>query len=103
MPGFTQNFDERPRYGCIKDPPCLYDPTDSFRKNFQRDLALLKAWMDEQSREESRILSIYAWNEWHEGGIIEPNVRDGARYLDVINVVFRLPKNPCDKSILDRK
>lgn len=103
MPGFTQNFDERPRYGCIKDPPCLYDPTDSFRKNFQRDLAFLKAWMDEQPREESKTLSIYAWNEWHEGGIIEPNVRDGARYLDIINVVFGLPRNPCDKSILDKR
>jgi len=103
MPGFTQNFDERPRFGCIKAPPCLYDPTDSFRNNFQRDLELLKAWMDEQPREESRILSVYAWNEWHEGGIIEPNVRDGARYLDSINVVFRLPRNPCDTALLDKQ
>jgi len=103
MPGFTQNFDERPRYGCIKDPPCLYDPTDSFRKNFQRDLALLKAWMDEQPREESRILSIYAWNEWHEGGILEPNVRDGARYLEFINAVLHLPRNPCDPLLLDQQ
>ena len=103
VPGFTQNFDERPRFGCIKNPPCLYDPTDSYRKNFQQDLAQLKVWMDEQPREESRILSIYAWNEWHEGGILEPNVRDGARYLDLINTVFRLPRNPCDPSILDKK
>ena len=101
IPGFTQNFDERPRYGCIKNPPCWYDPTDSFRKNFQQDLAQLKAWMDEQPREESRILSIYAWNEWHEGGIIEPNVRDGARYLDMINTVFQLPRNPCDPALLE--
>jgi hypothetical protein len=101
MPGFTQNFDERPRYGCIKNPPCWYDPTDTFRKNFQQDLAQLKAWMDEQPREESRILSIYAWNEWHEGGIIEPNVRDGARYLDMINTVFQLPRNPCDPALLE--
>ena len=101
MPGFTQNFDERPRYGCIKSPPCLYDSTDSFRKNFQQDLAQLKAWMDEQPREESRILSIYGWNEWHEGGIIEPNVRDGARYLDMINTVFQLPRNPCDPALLE--
>jgi len=101
IPGFTQNFDERPRYGCIKNPPCWCDPTDSFRKNFQQDLAQLKAWMDEQPREESRILSIYAWNEWHEGGIIEPNVRDGDRYLDMINTVFLLPRNPCDPALLE--
>lgn len=100
VPGFTQNFDERPRFGCIKDPPCLYDPTDSFRKNFEPDLARLKAWMDAQPREESRILSIYAWNEWHEGGILEPNVRDGARYLEAIRKVFTLPRLPCDPALL---
>ena len=91
LPGFTQNFDERPRYGCIKPGGCLYDGTDSFRKNFRRDLAEVKSWMDAQPRAECRILSIYAWNEWHEGGIIEPNVRDGAKYLGMIQDVFQLP------------
>jgi Glycosyltransferase WbsX len=33
---------------------------------------------------------IYAWNEWHEGGHIEPNVRDGCAYLNTIRQQFDL-------------
>jgi hypothetical protein len=35
-------------------------------------------------------LTIYAWNEWAEGGHIEPNVRDHAYYLEKLQQVFGL-------------
>jgi glycosyl transferase family WbsX/uncharacterized protein DUF5648 len=34
---------------------------------------------------------VYAWNEWHEGGHIEPNVRDGCGYLNAINDRLAVP------------
>ncbi|HKR81676.1 MAG TPA: glycoside hydrolase family 99-like domain-containing protein [Candidatus Saccharimonadales bacterium] len=36
-------------------------------------------------------MTMYAWNEWHEGGIIEPNVRDGSYYLNNLQNTFGLP------------
>ena len=33
---------------------------------------------------------IYAWNEWHEGGHIEPNVRDGCAYLNTVRERLKL-------------
>ncbi len=33
---------------------------------------------------------LYAWNEWHEGGVIEPNERDGCTYLDIVREELRL-------------
>jgi hypothetical protein len=38
-------------------------------------------------------MTMYAWNEWHEGGIIEPNVRDGDYYLRTLQSTFGLPNN----------
>jgi hypothetical protein len=30
------------------------------------------------------LVSLFAWNEWHEGGIIEPNKRGGCRHRDTL-------------------
>jgi len=35
-----------------------------------------------------RIVSIYAWNEWSEGGYLEPEGRTGNAYLDAVKSVF---------------
>jgi Glycosyltransferase WbsX len=40
-----------------------------------------------------RIVSIYAWNEWSEGGYLEPEERTGNDYLESIKDVFP-PKQP---------
>lgn len=39
-------------------------------------------------------MTMYAWNEWVEGGIIEPNVRDGSYYLNNIQNSFNLQPRP---------
>ena len=36
------------------------------------------------------LVLIYAWNEWHEGGHIEPNVRDGCVYLNTVRERLKL-------------
>jgi hypothetical protein len=35
-----------------------------------------------------RIVTIYAWNEWTEGGYLEPEARTGSAYLNAIKEVF---------------
>ena len=40
-------------------------------------------------------LFLYAWNEWHEGGIIEPNKRDGCAYLDILHTELSLQGPGC--------
>ena len=44
--------------------------------------------MDASAGPWRRYLTIYAWNEWNEGGIIEPNVSDGSAYLAAVAEVF---------------
>ena len=51
-----------------------------------RLLDLVAADIAESDRPQivDNMVLVYAWNEWHEGGIIEPNARDGCLYLDII-------------------
>jgi hypothetical protein len=35
-----------------------------------------------------RMLTVYAWNEWAEGGYLEPDTVHGMGYLDAIKRVF---------------
>ena len=41
-----------------------------------------------------RIVTIYAWNEWTEGGYLEPEARTGMGYLEAVRDVFRRPNSP---------
>ena len=35
-----------------------------------------------------RILNINCWNEWTEGSYLEPNQRNGMKYLEAIREIF---------------
>jgi hypothetical protein len=97
MPCFMQNLDERPRVGVMKNSGPFIHLSQHSLANFTLGLQDVKTWMDAQNDELSHILTIYAWNEWHEGGIVEPNIRDGAIYLNAISDAFELPigHDPC--------
>lgn len=64
---------------------------------FAAALETAKQAMDASQDSLSRYLTIYAWNEWNEGGIIEPNVKDGSAYLQALAKVFSEPppSRPC--------
>ena len=64
--------------------------TDRSPQLFREALLRTKALMDSSSSPLKNFLTIYAWNEWNEGGIIEPNEKDGATYLLTIADVFHL-------------
>lgn len=98
-PCMLQNFDERPRQDIlVKDRAAiryLVGKTDAL---FRQNLAATKRFVDtEYARTGSaaaRIVYLYAWNEWHEGGVLEPNVATGARDLNIVTDVFQLPRAP---------
>ena len=46
-----------------------------------------KSWLDRHP-ESSGIVTLNSWNEWVEGSYIEPDVKNGTKYLDAIRVVF---------------
>lgn len=103
MPCIPLTVDERPRlystystnaYSLKQDIKHLKD--FSFDK-FTMGLKNAKRWIDSHPTEASHIFTVYAWNEWHEGGIIEPNVKDKSLYLNNISEVFQLPigKDTC--------
>ncbi len=103
MPCMFSWYDERPRLGLLKGKAQM-SFVDEYRITLPNPQASLvtnmtaaKSWMDTKQDEISHILTIYAWNEWHEGGIIEPNVKNKSMLLNAIANVFGLIKgsDPC--------
>jgi hypothetical protein len=101
--GATSGFDNRPWDAIgITDPGAnateaqlenafsWYD--DQSIGRFGTLLASLQADIDASTRPPTvdNFVLVYAWNEWHEGGHIEPNVRDGCAYLDTLHTQLRL-------------
>jgi hypothetical protein len=101
--GVTSGFDNRPWDAIgITDPGpdateaqleqsfSWYD--DHTVARFGTLLANLQADIDASTRPPTvdNLVLVYAWNEWHEGGHIEPNVRDGCAYLNAIHDNLKL-------------
>ncbi len=98
----TSNFDERPRISILipdPDPPTEENLKAAFRwyddhslDRFESLLGHVEDDIQQSTRPElvDNFVLVYAWNEWHEGGYIEPNRRDGCAYLDAIRSTFRL-------------
>jgi LPXTG-motif cell wall-anchored protein len=87
------DFDERPRYPIEQTDPAeirwFPDHTmDLFRqavRNARQDITT-----STRPQAVDNLVLFYAWNEWHEGGVIEPNARDGCAYLDIIRAELAL-------------
>jgi hypothetical protein len=84
-------FDEAPRTGFWVEASAVRRFTDDTKVQFPQALSAVKTSMDGAPMSTvDNYLTVYAWNEWHEGGVIEPNVRDGSYYLDSLKSVFGL-------------
>lgn len=89
LPCFAANFDERPRQDLmIRDRAAVRYFKDYSDAGLRAGLVEVRALMDRQRTDVGRMLTLYAWNEWHEGGILEPNARDGDARLKVVSQVF---------------
>jgi len=94
-----ENFDERPRQDLqIADRTAVRYFVGKTDAAFRHNLAATKQFSDSEYLKDhnaaDRIIYLYAWNEWHEGGILEPNVATGAADLNVVTDVFQLPRSP---------
>ncbi|MFG1626701.1 glycoside hydrolase family 99-like domain-containing protein [Kribbella sp. NPDC049227] len=92
------DFDERPRYP-IETPDVnaiRWMPDQSF-DGYRQAVRNATADMATSTRPSTvdNYLFLYAWNEWHEGGIIEPNERDGCAYLDILHTELQLQGPGC--------
>jgi len=84
-------FNEAPRTNLFMPKSSVQYFKDDTKSQFPGALnATLKSMQSQSASPVDNYMTLYAWNEWHEGGIIEPNVRDGSYYLQNIQAVFGL-------------
>ncbi|MGH8794146.1 MAG: glycoside hydrolase family 99-like domain-containing protein [Stackebrandtia sp.] len=87
------DFDERPRYPIEQtDSEKIRWFDDHTLEGFRQSAANVREDIDASTRppEVDNIVYVYAWNEWHEGGAIEPNARDECAYLEILAEELRL-------------
>lgn len=98
IPCTNAGADNRPWYLSwgAKKPDCSSPSTGCFYNNnvtpeiFEQHLRTVKQYLDQNADFTSKMLTIYAWNEWSEGAAIEPSKKDGYKYLDILQNVFGL-------------
>lgn len=77
-PQLIPRWDKTPRKG--HDAQIYYNSTpEAFRKSIKLALDVIKDKPDEK-----KILFLFAWNEWGEGAYLEPDLKYGHEYLDVL-------------------
>jgi hypothetical protein len=100
IPGVSTGFDTRPwwKVGWVEStvPNDTNYNTEISLTAFRDHLIDARSYLDRYPEETSRTLIVYAWNEWGEGGIIEPSRTKGYQALDTLKEVFglsaRLPR-----------
>ncbi|MFC4121430.1 glycoside hydrolase family 99-like domain-containing protein [Nonomuraea zeae] len=83
----ASDFDERPRFPhLIPDRSKIRYYADQTPELFAAALSRVRSDITESRRISAvdNFVSIYAWNEFHEGGVIEPNAKDGCMYLGLV-------------------
>ena len=77
-PTILPNWDRTPRSG--KAAIIYHNSTpELFEKHLLEGLKLI-----EHKNEENKILFLMSWNEWAEGNYVEPDLRYGTKYLEVL-------------------
>lgn len=77
IPGAYVGWDNSPRYG---ERATIYVGDTPEKLEFYMDLQIKNA----KENYETDMMFIYAWNEWAEGGYLEPDERNGYKNLEAI-------------------
>ncbi len=90
-PCAAANIDERPLqiHNLAAGPDAFRYYANFTPYKFYLGLQAVRSWQKTQTAALSDIVSVYAWNEWWEGGFLEPNVRDGDLLLNLVQRAFR--------------
>lgn len=81
VPGAFMQWDNTPRHGKKGHVICGGTP-DKFRKNLSQ---LIKKTRDEYKKD---MIFVFAWNEWAEGGYLEPDEENGYGYLEAVKAAL---------------
>ncbi|HHV98837.1 MAG TPA: hypothetical protein GXX36_04570, partial [Clostridiaceae bacterium] len=99
IPGALNAYDVRPWRASSGSRVENYIYADPSPEKFRLLLDKVKAYLDSHPRS-MNMATFYAWNEWGEGGSIEPNTLFGYGYIDVLQEVFGL-KNTNYKLVVE--
>ena len=77
-PCIVPNWDNTPRSG-VNGRVLLGSTPELFRQHFRRALKIINGASKEQ-----KIIIIKSWNEWAEGNYLEPDLKFGHKYLQII-------------------
>jgi hypothetical protein len=94
MPLLTSGWDRRPWETPSRPERYTWYYPDRTPEQFARLVRLAKTWIEQNPTETSRekLMFIYAWNEYAEGGIIAPTVGNQGRYLEALHSVIGYPQ-----------
>ena len=86
FPNLTLGWDVTPRLPLGADPksPVIVDNTP---KRVREVMKHERGWL-RQLPQNQRVMTIYAWNEWTEGGYLEPDETNGLDYLKALQETF---------------
>lgn len=89
-PCIASGFDERPRQDVMNpDPESIRYFNGQTADKFAQAMKNVRAWQKTKSDPVHGLMNLYAWNEWHEGGIIEPNFSQKYLYLEKVQLAYR--------------
>ncbi len=84
----TIGWDNNPRYPVRRPMVMQSNPAD-----FEKFLYAAKDWTDKHHTKGTKLITINSWNEWTEGGYLEPDKTHGWAYLEAVKKVFKEKKN----------
>lgn len=62
--------------------------TNNTPEQFGKALLQARKYLDKTPSIKTKVVTLYAWNEWTEGGYLEPEAQYGYGYLEAIKEVF---------------
>lgn len=82
IPSVFPNWDHSPRSGSGATVVENANP-----QNFEKHIKLVVEWL-ELTQNKEKLCFLKSWNEWGEGNYVEPDLRYGSGFLDVIKKYF---------------